>query len=681
MTLDGRYFFVSNIDLGVTRWTADAVRDFGLPYDKMYGDVPDWIDHVHPEDRAGVLAEFRDITSGKKHHHEMEYRVRDAEGDYVVCKSRGFRLTGDDRRPALFVGSLTNRNASECVDPATGIENVTGMLNLIGDCRLKGRGAGIVGIKVSGLSAVNATEGYAAGDGVFAAFIGRLEIAMRGKARIFRGRGPQIGLVKVGATHKETQELCGAVLRAAEEPLTYRGESYRIRAHVASLCFSKVVSKPFTVIGELTRRLRVAERRDKAISADASEAAEELGRLDPLTGLRMGEDFIAAARRLRGHDCCMEWCVVALDTGDLAIFNEWHGTDAGEVLVGEIAGILQDVEAGGEGVGGYWGQDDFSLLVHMDEDLLEQILGRVTAAVERHDASVGFLPAMGVYPLLHGEEITVDVQPQVDIRTGLVVGGEALARWRRPDGTSVSPAKFVPILERNGFIPMLDKFIWHSVIKWQSELAARGAAQVPISVNVSRMDITSFDVPAFLGRMLTHYGISPSLIKAEVTETSFAQSREAVEELASALKSMSIAIYMDDFGSGMSSLGMLKGIDVDAIKFDREFLIHEVAENGQTASELAAEETADKERGGFIVDSMIVMAKNLDIPVIVEGAESEEQIAFLKAVGARYVQGFYYYRPMPPEAFERLVSDERGVDGRGVRLPSERADEAPATGA
>lgn len=681
MTLDGRYFFVSNIDLGVTRWTADAVRDFGLPYDKMYGDVPDWIDHVHPEDRAGVLAEFRDITSGKKHHHEMEYRVRDAEGDYVVCKSRGFRLTGDDRRPALFVGSLTNRNASECVDPATGIENVTGMLNLIGDCRLKGRGAGIVGIKVSGLSAVNATEGYAAGDGVFAAFIGRLEIAMRGKARIFRGRGPQIGLVKVGATHKETQELCEAVLRAAEEPLTYRGESYRIRAHVASLRFSKVVSQPFTVIGELTRRLRVAERRDKAISADASEAAEELGRLDPLTGLRMGEDFIAAARRLRGHDCCMEWCVVALDTGDLAIFNEWHGTDAGEVLVGEIAGILQNVEAGGEGVGGYWGQDDFSLLVHMDEDLLEQILGRVTAAVERHDASVGFLPAMGVYPLLHGEEITVDVQPQVDIRTGLVVGGEALARWRRPDGTSVSPAKFVPILERNGFIPMLDKFIWHSVIKWQSELAARGAAQVPISVNVSRMDITGFDVPAFLGRMLTHYGISPSLIKAEVTETSFAQSREAVEELASALKSMGIAIYMDDFGSGMSSLGMLKGIDVDAIKFDREFLIHEVAENGQTASELAAEETAAKERGGFIVDSMIVMAKNLDIPVIVEGAESEEQIAFLKAVGARYVQGFYYYRPMPPEAFERLVSDERGVDGRGVRLPSERADEAPATGA
>lgn len=453
MTFDGRYFFVSNIDLGVTRWTADAVRDFGLPYDKMYGDVPDWIDHVHPEDRAGVLAEFRDITSGKKHHHEMEYRVRDAEGDYVVCKSRGFRLTGDDRRPALFVGSLTNRNASECVDPATGIENVTGMLNLIGDCRLKGRGAGIVGIKVSGLSAVNATEGYAAGDGVFVAFIGRLEIAMRGKARIFRGRGPQIGLVKVGATHKETQELCEAVLRAAEEPLTYRGESYCIRAHVASLCFSKVVSQPFTVIGELTRRLRVAERRDKAISADASEAAEELGRLD-----------------------------------------------------------LLDVEADGEGVGGYWGQDDFSLLVHMDEDLLEQILGRVTAAVERHDASVGFLPAMGVYPLLHGEEITVDVyakalfakqtakhsyenqigffrpaafkqqadehellagfqyalgegeitfdvQPQVDIRTGLVVGGEALARWRRPGGTSVSPAQFVPILERNGFIPMLDKFI------------------------------------------------------------------------------------------------------------------------------------------------------------------------------------------------------------------------------
>ena len=269
----------------------------------------------------------------------------------------------------------------------------------------------------------------------------------------------------------------------------------------------------------------------------------------------------------------------------------------------------------------------------------------------------------------------------MDIRTGLVVGGEALARWRRPGGTSVSPAQFVPILERNGFIPMLDKFIWHSVIKWQSELIARGAAQVPISVNVSRMDITGFDVPAFRGRMLTHYRVSPSLIKAEVTETSFAQSREAVEDLASTLKSMGVAVYMDDFGSGMSSLGMLKGIDVDAIKFDREFLIHEVEENGQTASELAAEETAAKERGGFIVDSMIVMAKNLDIPVIVEGAESEEQIAFLKAVGARYVQGFYYYRPMPPEAFERLVSDERGVDGRGVRLPSERADEAPATGA
>lgn len=111
---------------------------------------------------------------------------------------------------------------------------------------------------------------------------------------------------------------------------------------------------------------------------------------------------------------------------------------------------------------------------------------------DEHELLAGFQYALGE------GEITFDVQPQVDIRTGLVVGGEALARWRRPGGTSVSPAQFVPILERNGFIPMLDKFIWHSVIKWQSELAARGELRLPFDDAVPDELVEHRDEPVAL---------------------------------------------------------------------------------------------------------------------------------------------------------------------------------------
>lgn len=705
MSLEGRYFFVADIDHDVSRWSSDAVHDLGLPSARMVGAGATWLEHVHPDDREAYARDIQAVFSGKKHHHAMQYRARDAQGNYVVCKCKGFRLEGADGSPALFVGTITNRNLAENIDPSTGLEDVNGYIAAIGEARDAHLPCGLVGIKVSGLSEANRGGGYEVGDRVFALYANRLAGDLRGRAGVYRGRGPQIGLIARGATPELVEELARRAVELSRSPIMIDGKKYLITPHVATAFYPRIASQPYTVLGELTRRLRLAESRDKAADAEATRLEEEAARLDPLTGLRRGEDFIAAARRLAKGSRCMQWCVVSLDIGNMKIYNEWHGREAGDLLLAEVASILRDVEADGEMATGYWGQDDFCVFMPLEQEPIEGLLERVTAAVARHDDSVGFLPSMGIFPIEHGVPVTVDayakalfanqkaktnyenrigffrpqeyvekadehlivssfqyalssreltfhVQPQCDIATGRVVGGEALVRWKVEEGDFVPPAKFIPVLEKNGFVTTLDKYVWHAVIKWQRELLDRGLAPLPVSVNVSRVDIENFDVASFLDRILRRYDVPASLIEAEITESSFVKNMDTVDRLVGDLHALGVRVLMDDFGSGLSSLGMLRSVNVDVIKMDRSFL---------------SVGSIDAERGASIMDSILSLADSIDIPVIVEGAETAEQIELLGSIGGKYVQGYYFYRPMEREAFAKLLAQPSLVDRAGLK--------------
>lgn len=199
----------------------------------------------------------------------------------------------------------------------------------------------------------------------------------------------------------------------------------------------------------------------------------------------------------------------------------------------------------------------------------------------------------------------------------------------------------------------LDRHIWSLVFAWLSERLAQGLPCVPISVNISQTDLISVDVAKQLERLAMRYAVPTHYVKAEITESAYVNNPEDVTTLASKLRSLGFSVLIDDFGSGSSSLSMLQKIDADAIKLDGRFM---------------PVETSQADKGKSIVKSVINMAWQIGMPVIVEGVETDKQIAFLHELGVRYVQGFYYYRPMPVNAFEELIADSASIDPHGILL-------------
>ena len=216
-------------------------------------------------------------------------------------------------------------------------------------------------------------------------------------------------------------------------------------------------------------------------------------------------------------------------------------------MLADVGTVLKDIENADMGVAGYWGQDDFCLLIPFERDFVHRVYARVREAVAKHDDGVGFWPSMGVCPIDASEEITIDaqakamftnrrakndfkeriavfrpeeyehevafhhtltefqyalsngrityyLQPQVDMETGEIIGAEALTRWIDKDGSLISPVTFIPALEESGFVVTLDKYVWQGVDTWLRERLDRGLRVVPISLNVSRVDILACDV-------------------------------------------------------------------------------------------------------------------------------------------------------------------------------------------
>lgn len=239
------------------------------------------------------------------------------------------------------------------------------------------------------------------------------------------------------------------------------------------------------------------------------------------------------------------------------------------------------------------------------------------------------------------------LQPKCNAETGAIVGAEALVRWNHPEYGLVSPGKFIPLLERESMVTRLDLFIWRSVCEMLSRWDGEGRNLVPVSVNVSMKDIEAIDVARVLGDLLDRFSIDARLLQVEITESAIAQNMDVVEETIRDLHARGIAVLMDDFGSAYSSLNMLKDINVDAIKLDMKFV------------DLNADNAA---KGLKIIESVIDMAYQLKLSIIAEGAQTAEQVSRLRELGCMYIQGYYFYPPLPVKQMETLLAER--VDGR-----------------
>lgn len=234
------------------------------------------------------------------------------------------------------------------------------------------------------------------------------------------------------------------------------------------------------------------------------------------------------------------------------------------------------------------------------------------------------------------------LQPKRNAATGAIVGAEALVRWNHPKYGVVSPGRFVPMLEQAGQISRLDVFVWRSVVRMLARWEREGRNLVPISVNVSMVDIDQMDVADTLTGLLNEYDVDVRLLQAEITESAVARNLSKVESTIRKLHADNIAVLMDDFGSAYSSLNMLKDINVDVIKLDMKFIDLD-------------EDNASK--GLKIVESVVNMARKLRLLVIAEGAQTKQQVDQLLSVGCRYIQGYYFHEPLPVGRMEKLLAE------------------------
>jgi len=241
---------------------------------------------------------------------------------------------------------------------------------------------------------------------------------------------------------------------------------------------------------------------------------------------------------------------------------------------------------------------------------------------------------------LAGEEFQVYFQPQYNHSTGMLIGAEALVRWASSKFGFLMPADFVPTLEEYGRISDVDLYVFEQVCKFLRHCIDSNMSLVRISVNMSRNDILREDYIGNMEDMRSKYDVPTRLIHIELTESAAVSGSQIIMETIDKLHQLGYTVEMDDFGSGYSSLNVLKDINFDVLKLDLNFIAGSIG----------------SERGGTILSSIVRMAKWLSLPVIAEGVETVEQADFLKSVGCDYIQGFLYSKPVPVSEYEKLLS-------------------------
>ena len=243
---------------------------------------------------------------------------------------------------------------------------------------------------------------------------------------------------------------------------------------------------------------------------------------------------------------------------------------------------------------------------------------------------------------LHRGDFIVYYQPKYELATDKIIGAEALVRWNHRDKGLISPGLFVPLFEQNGFIIQLDFYVYESVLKMLKERLRCGEQVVTVSMNVSRCHLGDKQFAQKLDALVSKYQVPKKYIEMEITESIFSEADSSAISLIYELKERGFSISMDDFGSGYSSLNLLRKVPIDTLKIDKVFI-----DNAET-----------DHRGRVIVEAIISMASKIQLHTICEGVETKQQRDFLKEAGCEMVQGFFYARPMPYEDFAALLDSD-----------------------
>ena len=417
---------------------------------------------------------------------------------------------------------------------------------------------------------------------------------------------------------------------------------------------------------------------------------------DGLTDILGKHAFYRRAREALDASEGTDLAIVRFDINRFKVFNDVRGTAAGDRLLRDIAGRVRQYAAGTAVVCGRLESDHFVLLVPNDAGAIQRSESALKRWLADYSPDYRLYASIGVYPItdrsvevslmcdrallalqsvksgfetrlayytdalrrrlldeqqlvsdmeaaLRTEEFELYFQPQVNYESGKLIGAEALVRWNHPTRGLLSPDRFIPLFEKNGLITRLDEYVWERCCRYIRDWTARypqsRELSLSFSVNVSRLDIYQERLSTFLKSLIAKYGLPASALRLEITESAYMENPKQLIGIVRELQSAGFIVEMDDFGSGFSSLNTLKDVAVDILKLDMKFL----------------DDCADRTRGGSILSSVIRMAHWLRLPIIAEGVETRAQADYLKSLGCVYMQGFYFARPMPADAFEKQL--------------------------
>ena len=673
------------------KWSDESCRIFGLAPDEFTGAVDDFLSRIHGEDIDPFLEKRARALRGEQSL-DAVYRIVRPDGSLRVIHQRAELERNAGGEPEYLVGTLqdvteqradTARLRRQEVDLRSLLDARQALINSLP--------AHIALLDPSGVILdVNANwRQYAEENGYLADNhgVGVNYLTACEKSADAYGAGQQSAFVDgmrgvlEGRRASFSQEyFCGT----DERPRWFRVTVNRLKRQ----------ENDQTGPGAVVMHMDITERK---------LAEERLNRLafdDPLTGVLTRNGF---SRELASRLEQLEWdvaaCVVMLDLISLRSVNDAHGFAAGDRLLRAVATRLRAV-VGEAGLVGRVGGDEFVVYLPMQAGGVSAVQRRLAEVFDLPFQLNGFVIDItprfgftafganrrpvenllreaelalfqGTEPLegchwarytseldavtreritltrqlrkaLERDELELHFQPKVDLRSGEIIGAEALLRWFHPERGMIPPAWFIPLAEQGQLIGQLGQWVLENACKCLGEWQRAGLCTVPVAINVSVLEFRLGDYTDMVSNALRANGLAPGFLSLEITESVFESEGERLIADMHALQSLGLHLSLDDFGTGYSSLLYLKRYPFDELKIDREFV------NGMLEDRYSRE----------IVRTVINMARVIDALVVAEGVETQDERDALLDMGCELGQGYYFSKPLTQEAFRSLLASE-----------------------
>lgn len=531
-TVKRNYFYLTNLQTNVSRWSKRAVVDFDLPGEYMYQVEDIWIERIHPEDREMFRQSIQDVFSGRVSRHDVVYRVRNAEGSYVICACEGTIIKGNGDEPDYFSGSITNYGIKDAFDGITHLPSKTAFLSRLKDLTIDDRCSCVMLIVIDMFSNINMLYGWQAGEDILRQYGEALQKIVGDRGQVYHIDSGTFGVCMEESGEDEAKTIYRRIRQMGYEGIQVDGKRITIKTLGGASVF----------------------------------------------GYARGEDS-----RINSH-------------------------------LSYVIGLSRTV---------YHGElVFFDVLAHRHELSDRDLLGVIYQDV-----------------MNHCRHFQLYYQPVVDAYTEMIVGAEALIRWKQEPYGMIPPNRFIPFMEQSPCIYELGNWVIQNAIRDAKKMRER-LPHFIININVAPLQLERQEFKEDVIRMLKEADYPPENLCLELTERCRGLDPDFLREQALYFQQHGVRVAMDDFGTGNASLQLVMELPLDEVKIDRSFV----------------QDIENQRVNQALVSAIVSGARVINAQICIEGVENEAQSDYLKRFNPTYYQGYHYSKPVPVEEFMNLIS-------------------------